>query len=69
TKSAIVLFNKNKDLTSVLKIIPENVIKHPNYKRTLNDQGETLFKYILGHPDDSNREIILSILVFNIPSS
>ena len=28
---------------------------------------ETEFRYVFGHRDDTNREIILTVLVFDVP--
>lgn len=68
TKTAIILFNREGDLTEILEKIPEIVKKHPCCKRDMEIKtGETYFKYVFHHPDDRNREIILTIMVFNIP--
>ncbi len=67
TKTAIFLFNRNKDLSNVLSQIPEIVKKHPNFKKEINYDSETGFRFILGHNNDSNREICLTILVFDVP--
>jgi hypothetical protein len=68
TKTAILLFNREGNLTEILKKIPEIVKKHACYKRERESKtNETSFRYIFHHPDDTNREIILTIVVFNIP--
>ena len=68
TKTAILLFNRGGNLTEILKKIPKIVEKHICYKREPKaDINETYFRYIFHHPDDTNREIILTIMVFNIP--
>ena len=68
TKTAILLFNRGGNLTEILKKIPKIVKKHTCYKREPKvDTNETYFRYIFHHPDDTNREIILTIMVFNIP--
>jgi hypothetical protein len=68
TKTAILLFNKNKDFTSIIKQIADIVKKHPNYLRQINYSSETGFRFILHHKDDKERELILTVLLFNIPS-
>lgn len=68
TKVAVILFNKNKDFSKVLSSIPDTVNAHPNFKRDLGASSESVFRYIFAHRDDRNRELILSILVFDIPS-
>ena len=68
TKTAIILFNRNKSLSAVLEKIPVVVKAHPNYKRDIASSGETAFRYILCHRNDPNRELTLTVLVFDVPS-
>lgn len=68
TKTAIFIFNKNKNLSNVLTQIPEIVKKHPNFKREVKYVSETGFRFILRHNEDSNRELILTVLVFDVPN-
>lgn len=68
TKTAIFLFNKNKELSNVLSQIPEIVKNHPKFKRKIKYNTETGFRYIFSHNSDSNRELYLTILVFDIPN-
>jgi hypothetical protein len=67
TKVAILIFNRRKDLSRVISAIPETVTKHNNYKNSLPQVSETHFRYIFAHRDDANREMVLSILVFDVP--
>ncbi len=67
SKTAILLFNQQKNLSNVLKQIPALVKEHPNFKREVEYSSETGFRYILHHRDDRNREIYLTILVFEVP--
>src|SRR5216683_3564441 len=67
TKTSILIFNRNKNLTEVLAQIPDIFKKHPNFKRELEYKSETGFRYIFHHNNDSNREIIITVLVFDIP--
>ena len=68
TKTAILVFNRNKDMTSVLAKIPNTVREHPNCKAEREYNMETGFRYVLGHRDDLNREVLLTVLVFDVPS-
>jgi hypothetical protein len=68
TKTAILLFNRNKDFSSVLERIPGAVISHQNFKRQLDYQHETAFRFAFGHRDDGNRELLLTIIAFNMPT-
>jgi hypothetical protein len=68
TKTAILLFNRTRKLSEVLAKIPEVMESHPQYKRTVSVEGESTFRYILGHPDDPSRELIVTTLVFEVPA-
>ncbi len=68
TKTAIVVFNRNKDFSSVLGKIPDVMRAHPNTKRELPYPSETGFRYVLGHRDDPNRELTLTVLAFEVPA-
>jgi len=68
TKAAVVIFNRNADFSSVLAKIRETVPKHQHFKRDRSGSGESAFRYIFGQPNDSNREIILTVLAFDIPT-
>jgi hypothetical protein len=67
TKCAVIMFNRNVDFSGVLQTIVERVPQHPNFKRDLGKRSETSFKYIFGHPEDGNREMIVTVMSFNIP--
>lgn len=68
TKTALILLNRNKDLSAVLEKIPEATRTHPNHKRKEKQKGETRFRHVLHQNGDESREVILTILVFNVPS-
>lgn len=67
TKTAILIFNKSKDSSAVLAKIPEIVKIHKNFKRQLEYNCETGFRFVLSHNADKNRELILTISVFDVP--
>lgn len=69
TKVAILLFNRNKDLSKVLTQIPEIVKTHPKYKRNFKQRKETEFQFILKSNIDENRELLATLLVFDIPKT
>jgi hypothetical protein len=68
TKTALIIFNRKKNLSAVLSVIPETVQSHPNFKRQLDYNNETGFRFILHQRDDRNREFYLTVLVFDVPS-
>lgn len=69
TKTAILLFNKNKDLSRVLAQIQELLAEHDHHKRRATYGHETAFRAIFGYPTDANRELVVTVLVFDVPES
>jgi hypothetical protein len=41
---------------------------HANFKRALSWPHESGFRYVLHGNGDANRELILTVLVFHVPS-
>lgn len=68
TKAAVLIFNRNADFSAVLTKIGETAPKHPLFKRDRGKSGESVFRYVFAQPNDSNREIILTVLPFDIPT-
>lgn len=67
TKTALLAFNKERHLTTVLQGIEKSVQEHTSFNREEAYDRETAFRYILNHPDDSEREVMLTIMVFEVP--
>lgn len=67
TKTAVVIFNRQKNFGRVLASIEETMPSHPQVKRSLSKPSETSLRYVLGHRDDPNREMILTVLAFDVP--
>lgn len=68
TKTAIFLFNRRRELSRVLAQISPTVTDHPNFVREIAYGGETDFRFALHHRDDRERELTLTLLVFEVPS-
>lgn len=68
TKTAILLFFKGKKFSTMLEKIPEAMKSHSCYISGLDKKDETVFRYKFHHRDDTQREIILSVMAFSIPS-
>ena len=68
TKVAIVVFNRNRDFSKVLDSIPETMRAHTNYKRDIQGSTETIFRYQFANRDDKNRELLLTVLAFDVPT-
>ena len=68
TKTAILVFNRNRDFSKVLAAIPEAVRSHPQYKRDLPGSTESSFRFQFANRDDRNRELFLTVLAFDVPT-
>jgi hypothetical protein len=68
TKVAVIIFNRNKGFSDVLRSIKEAAKGHPNCKKDLGSPTETSFRYLFAHRDDPNREMLLTVLAFDVPS-
>lgn len=67
TKTALLIFNRDRKMSTVLEKIPDVVKGHTNFKKEVACDLEAGFRFILGHRDDSNREVILTVLAFDVP--
>lgn len=68
TKVALIVFNRRKDISAVLAAIPETVSQHPLCKKQLEYKAEGAFRFLFGQKDDRNRDLILTVLVFDVPA-
>jgi len=67
SKTAILVFNRGTDTSTVLSGIDATAKAHANFKRPVDWPHESGFRYVLHSNGDSNRELILTVLVFHIP--
>jgi hypothetical protein len=67
TKTAVVIFNRNRDFSNVLKSILETTESHPSKKKGPDKLSETRFRYTFSNPNDANRELVLTVMAFDIP--
>ena len=68
SKTALLVFNRDRNFSAVLAKIPEVVEAHPNFKRRLFYTSETGFRFIFHNRDDKNRELTLTVLAFEVPA-
>jgi hypothetical protein len=68
TKAALIVFNRNARFSEVLASIRETTPSHSQYKRTIGYQQESGSRYVFRQPSDSNREIMLTVLAFDVPT-
>lgn len=68
TKAAILLFNRNKDFSNVCNLARESTLRHSNCKKQTKTRSETSWQFLFSHRDDPNREMLITVSAFNIPS-
>ena len=68
TKTALLVFNRDRNTSTVLEGVSNTVREHPNYKAERKTELETEFRYVFGQCDDTNREITVAVLVFDVPT-
>lgn len=71
TKTAILIFNKNKNFSSVLEKIRSTLPTHDYHKKiySLKNQDlqlETIFSYVFHFPNDLERDVYITILAFDL---
>jgi hypothetical protein len=67
-KLALILFNRTKNHSAVVQQIPDLVKAHPNYRRAAKyESGSSAGRYVLHHPSDPDRELVVTVLVYDVP--
>jgi hypothetical protein len=66
-KTAILIFNRGTETSTVLAGVDKTVKSHGNFKRAIDWPHESGFRYIFHANSDHNREMILTVLVFHVP--
>lgn len=66
-KVAVIIFNRNAHFSKVLDSIKSVPKEHRNFKRELGQRSEVSFQFIFSHPKDPDREIMLTVMAFDVP--
>lgn len=66
-KTAILVFNRGTETSTVLTGIDSVAKAHANFKRAVEWPHESGFRYVFHSNGDKNRELILAVLVFHVP--
>lgn len=69
TKAAVLIFNRNKRFTEILAKIKVAMDGHAHKKRGPLIEGDSRFRYVMSNPADHGREVILTVLAFEVPST
>lgn len=67
-KTAILVFNRGTEMSTVMTGVDATVKAHANFKRAVTWPHETGFRYVFHANGDKNRELTLTVLVFHVPS-
>lgn len=73
TRIAILVFNRGMAASTVLAGVRERTESHPNRKRKRKRKRmtewkhESGYRYVFHRPGDTNRELTLTVLVFDVP--
>lgn len=67
SKTAILVFNRGTETSTVHAGVDASAKAHGNFKRAVNWPHESGFRYVFHANGDTNRELILTVLVFHVP--
>jgi len=65
SKTALILFIKNNDFSSVLQVIKKEVKLNPYYIKENGSRGDSSFSYLFHLPQDKDKCIFLEIIAFH----
>ncbi|WP_281233694.1 hypothetical protein [Flavobacterium gelatinilyticum] len=67
TKTALIIFVDQKEMTTVVSTIKSEIIKHENYSRHIKDTYEHSINYEFTLPDDGDKKIQVEVTLFHFP--
>jgi hypothetical protein len=67
SKTVILVFNRGTETSTVLSGIDATAKAHASFKRPMTWPHESGFRYVLHNKDDTNRELVVTVLVFHVP--
>lgn len=67
TKTALIFFVDQKEMTTVVSTIKTEIIKHENYSRHIKDTYEHSINYEFTLPDDGDKKIQIEVMLFHFP--
>src|SRR5437867_11602968 len=59
TKTAVILFSRNRDFSGLLAAISEAVKSHPTFKVDIKGSSDTHFRYCFANREDRNRVLLI----------
>jgi hypothetical protein len=67
TKTALIIFSRRMNFTNVISEAQRATKDHPQYKSGPAKEDESRFRYSFKHPSDEQREIIITLMMFDMP--
>lgn len=67
SKTALIIFVKNKEITSILQTIEAETGTHPNFVKFEDRKDASWFNYTFHFEGDSKRQLKLAILLYHLP--
>jgi hypothetical protein len=67
SKTAILVFNRGTNTSTVVDGVATTTKAHSNFKRMMEWRHESGLRCVLHQPGDRNRELFLTTLVFDVP--
>jgi hypothetical protein len=67
TKTALIIFSRNVNFTNVTKEARRAMKDHQHYKSGPKQESESRFRYVFTHPNDKQRDIIVTLMLFDMP--
>jgi hypothetical protein len=65
-KVSVIIFNRDvKKFSDVIEIATKKIENHPLCTKIIGRRNETSYSYVFRHPDDSNKEIKIELLLLN----
>lgn len=68
SKTALILFVDQKEFSSVVKTVKDEIKNHPQFKRHIKDTYEHSINYEFSLPEDSQKVIQIEVMIFHYPS-
>ena len=68
SKLAVLIFNRNKGFTEVVRKVKAAIEGHAQLVRTLTYAHQTASRYVFRRMDDPEREFTLTANAFDVPS-
>ena len=67
TKTALIFFVNQKEMTSIVNTIKDEITTHPNFHKYVKDSYDHAINYEFSIPDDSKKIIQIEVMLFHFP--